>query len=126
MPLRDGYHWNPEKCKECGGKCCQLFRDWEDLLDRPHKIIEARLSRYFEHHGIKVPESRFDINRAFQPDEETYRMELADAGIDISFCEYNHPEIGCIVPWEDRPAVCRAYYCDHWQKTVDVLNSTLG
>lgn len=64
--------------------------------------------------------SRFNALKTWQLGSEEerlqYRNELLAKGINPEMCEYRDKNIGCIIAWESRPAKCKEFICDGWEK----------
>lgn len=108
------------RCSACGGTCCKIYKPaMHQGVFRIKVEIYAKnsseqpFSPFSDMKIENLPERRFDPIRAWGKDDENYREELIVRGIDPYFCEYCSPA-GCIIPWDDRPLVCRSYKCFRW------------
>jgi hypothetical protein len=84
---------------------------WYRKLD---EYIEefGQFTPFTEMWADELPAPLFDPIRAWGENDEDYRRELTEKGINPVFCEYN--DHGCIISWNDRPVVCRNYRCRRW------------
>jgi len=96
-----------QECIDCGGKCCQIYSGYS--YSHGSHIHEGEkdygVSPLFDRRKVD------DILNLCEDDSEGYIKNLLGNNIDPSFCEYRHPDTGCIIPRDKRSYVCTAYYC---------------
>lgn len=111
-----------ELCKECGGKCCTIYanyqdggwRDentwWEDWVSNFHGENGNLRAQY----GVEplYDASRIHLLLPMEDKDvsEKELQELKEKEIDIKKCEYCS-STGCIIPREKRSSICTNFMC---------------
>jgi len=104
----------PKICKECGGHCCQIYKNVADGGSRP---LDSWFDEWcedweaeFEHCGANKTKPLFDPLEVHMLGNEHMIEALLAKGIDPDYCKYRGKE-GCIIPWKNRPNACKEYKC---------------
>lgn len=113
------YSSDPQRCKECGGKCCLIYLSVHDGGARPsdtwfEEWVEE-WDKVFEKTGASQITPLFDPLEVHFTGNEHLKEKLIAQGINPDKCKYCGKE-GCIIPWELRPEVCKKYMCEDWIK----------
>ena len=114
-------HRDPVRCKECGGSCCRLYSErmhGGNFIMKVRSFVATHAKgKFMTFQGWEEPKSAislFDPVRAWGKDDHIYRQNLAENGVDPTFCQY-HSDTGCLLAWEDYPPVCKEYRCMRWK-----------
>jgi len=132
--MSDQYDYT--RCKVCGGKCCKIYDesikdpsvDWYEWVAKFHANFRnySVKERYnaFGHHLFKP--NVHDIFTSEWKDElisfiryYIYFGKILLQGINPKYCEYHDRTVGCILPYHERPRVCREYICEQWEKELE-------
>lgn len=104
-----------DKCKRCGGKCCELyspetFSKYQSVWFEEY--VESWLESFEESGATKTGiKPQFDPLEVHMGGNEHMMWELVQKGIDPDSCQYRGQK-GCLLPRDKRPQVCREYICD--------------
>jgi Fe-S-cluster containining protein len=90
-------HRDDSLCADCGGKCCYAYGP-------PYNLNPKRLHE--------------DTERSYGGGRrDEYGVAPLPEKIHPDACEYLG-EQGCIIPWENRPPICKNYRCGMWRDMV--------
>ncbi len=108
---------NPEKCAACGGKCCLIYLSCEEGGTMPTMVwFEEWCCGFHEHSDRYGVKPLFDPLEVFMSGNEHMLKELKTKGINPYACNYLGPN-GCIIPWPNRPTICKEYRCNKWEES---------
>lgn len=126
---------NAELCSACGGFCCTLYLASDengdyigaDWLPGEIDLWQARLTLSGAlvadaagcHAGVAGVAPLHDPRRSQPPSPASmaYRATLP-AWVDVSKCQFCHPDTGCLLPRHFRPPICGDYTCEQWPATL--------
>lgn len=128
-PDPDAQNWR--LCHECGGLCCCLYL----AIDENGEYVGGEwLPAYidewlgkFEASGALVREGEcyapgaagiepyHDPRLSHLPTQEgaAYRATLPD-WVDVTKCQFCHPDVGCQLSHEFRAPICHEFVCELW------------
>lgn len=106
---------NAEKCAACGGICCKtIYLPVSQGGYMPdYYWFEQWCEEFHSHAHAYGVEPFFDPLEVHVGKNEKLKASLEARGINIYACQYLDKN-GCIIPWEKRPAHCKAYRCPSW------------
>jgi hypothetical protein len=126
---------DPDLCSRCGGLCCRLYLAIDEdgayigegwLPD----YIGLWLQRLIESGALRVEPGVYGAGEAgiaplHDPrlshlptaDGATYRATLPE-WVDVTKCQFCHPDTGCLLPRERRADICGEFVCELWEKPV--------
>ena len=110
---------NRELCKKCGGKCCQRYPGCcfpEDFDNNEAKILEALQTGNYAVDWWEAPEPLYFIRPATKLGKEKGRLFDPSWGGE---CIFYTPDVGCGLPYEQRPTGCRLIEPKESGKCVD-------
>lgn len=116
-------HRDEKRCRACGGKCCAIYLSWDKGGTYPD-------GQWWFEEWVSAWENAFEesgaLNCGVEPLHEPLRThmihnyegplwaEVRARGGDPNYCQYWRYDVGCLLPWERRPSVCREYRCNEW------------
>lgn len=114
-------YYEPERCAACGGACCAIYRPaWEGGTFPDETVwfdewVAEWLELFEESGALAYAPPLFDPLQVVSPDAEEIRQWVISQGGHPDYCQYWRRNLGCILPWEKRPKVCREYRCLEWE-----------
>jgi hypothetical protein len=118
-------------CGRCGGLCCCLYlavdedgayigEGWlDDYIElwlarlTASGALEASGTAYRAGQAGVTPLHDPRISHLRTPDGEAYRATLP-AWVDVTKCQFCHPETGCLLPRQYRAPICNEWVCEMW------------
>ena len=118
-------------CNECGGLCCAIYLAHDEdgayigegWLD---DYVELWLARLVASGALTVSDTECGageagvaplhdprISHLQTPEGEAYRATLP-AWVDVTKCQFCHPETGCLLPRQHRASICNEWVCEMW------------
>lgn len=127
-------YYDPERCRRCGGKCCAIYLPWQEGGMYPAGQVDfAEWVRSWEDAFRESGALSSGIQPLHDPlvlhminyFEGPQWAEVRAAGSDPNYCQFWRKDVGCLLPWEYRPQVCREYRCEEWEaETTEYPNSS--
>jgi hypothetical protein len=121
-----------ELCSRCGGLCCCLYlaidEDGEYVGDDwLPQYVGLWLQRLTESGALVASDTAYGAGEAGveplhdprlsslrTPEGQAYRATLPE-WVDVTKCQFCHPETGCLLPRERRAPICNEWVCDLWE-----------
>lgn len=120
-------------CAECGGLCCMLYLaiDEEGAYCGDgwlEEYVELWIERLTNSGALRIDENGrmvageagvdplHDPRLSTRPgaEGEAYRASLP-AWVDVSKCQFCHPDTGCLLPRHRRAGICGEWVCEFWE-----------
>ncbi len=130
-PKPDPEAQNWRLCHECGGLCCRLYlaadengdysgdewlpdyiEEWLGKFEASGALVRSGDALLVGAHGI---EPYHDPRLSHPPTAAgaAYRATLPP-WVDVTKCQFCHPDAGCQLPHEFRAPICHEYRCELW------------